>query len=61
MFGMGTWEIMVIMLAVLLLFGSKRLPGAARSLGKGINELRRAADEIKKDLNFDDIKRDLKG
>jgi TatA/E family protein of Tat protein translocase len=61
MFGMGTWEIMVILLAVLLLFGSKRLPGVARSLGKGVNELRRAADEIKKDLNFDDIKRDLKG
>lgn len=61
MFGMGTWEIMVIMLAVLLLFGSKRLPGVARSLGKGINELRRAADDIKKDLHFDDIKRDLNG
>lgn len=61
MFGMGTWEILVIMMAILLLFGSKRLPGVARTLGKGINELRRAAEEIKKDLNFDDIKRDLNG
>ncbi|MGP8330198.1 MAG: Sec-independent protein translocase subunit TatA/TatB [Methanosarcinaceae archaeon] len=61
MFGMGTWEILIIMVAVLLLFGSKRLPGVARSLGKGINELKKAADDIKKDFNFDDIKRDLNG
>jgi len=61
MFGMGTWEILVIMVAVLLLFGSKRLPGIARSLGKGINELKRAAEDIKKDLNLDEIKRDLNG
>ena len=59
MFGMGTWEIMVIMVAVLLLFGSKRLPGIAKSLGKGINELRKAAEDIKKDLNLDEIKKDL--
>jgi TatA/E family protein of Tat protein translocase len=61
MFGMGTWEILLIMVAILLLFGSKRLPGVARSLGKGINELKKAAEDIKKDLNLDDINRDLLG
>lgn len=61
MFGMGTWEIMVIMVAILLLFGSKKIPDVARSLGKGINELKKAADDIKKDLKIDDIDRDLRG
>ncbi len=61
MFGMGTWEIMVIMVAILLLFGSKRIPEVARSLGKGINELKKAAEDIKKDLKIDDIDRDLRG
>ena len=61
MFGMGTWEILVIMVAILLLFGSKRLPSVAKGLGKGINELKKAAEDIKKDLNLDEIKRDLKG
>lgn len=61
MFGLGTWELMVVMVAVLLLFGSKRLPSIARSLGKGINELKKAAEDIKKDINIDEINRDLKG
>ncbi|MBN2092951.1 twin-arginine translocase TatA/TatE family subunit [candidate division KSB1 bacterium] len=61
MFGMGTWEIMVIMVAILLLFGSKRIPEVARGLGKGINELKKAAEDIKKDLKIDDIDRDLRG
>jgi TatA/E family protein of Tat protein translocase len=61
MFGMGTWEIMVIMVAILLLFGSKKIPEVARSLGKGINEFKKAAEDIKKDLKIDDIDRDLRG
>jgi TatA/E family protein of Tat protein translocase len=61
MFGMGTWEIMVIMIAILLLFGSKKIPEVARSLGKGINEFKKAAEDIKKDLKIDDIDRDLRG
>lgn len=61
MLGMGTWEILVILLAALLLFGSKRLPEVARSLGKGINDLKKAADDIRRDLKIDDFDKHLRG
>lgn len=44
----GTGELIVIFLVVLLLFGGKRLPELAKSLGTGIREFKRAcsASEI---------------
>lgn len=38
----GTTEIIVILCLILLLFGGKRLPEFARSLGKGIREFKKA-------------------
>ena len=38
---MGTTELIVIFAIVLLLFGGKKLPGLARSIGQGINEFKR--------------------
>jgi sec-independent protein translocase protein TatA len=51
----GNWELILIMLAVLLLFGSKRLPELARGLGKGIQEFKKAADEVKEELKIDEL------
>lgn len=46
LFGMqGPWEIILILLIVLLLFGSKKLPELARSLGKSLNEFKRGQAE----------------
>ena len=42
----GTPEILVIMVAVLLLFGAKRLPEIARNLGKSMEMFRRAARDV---------------
>lgn len=39
---MGSGEIMVILVVVLILFGGKRLPEFAHSLGKGIREFKKA-------------------
>jgi sec-independent protein translocase protein TatA len=44
----GGPEIAVIILFVLILFGSKKIPDFARMMGKGMREFRRATDEIKR-------------
>ena len=44
---MGGSEIILILLAVLVLFGADKLPGSARTLGKGILEVKKATDDIK--------------
>jgi sec-independent protein translocase protein TatA len=46
MFGVGGWELFLIFLIVLLVFGAKRLPEIARSLGKATQEFRRAKNEF---------------
>lgn len=51
MFGIGTTELLVILFIILLVFGSKKLPELARGLGKGINEFKRASQEIQSELD----------
>ncbi|WP_066757600.1 Sec-independent protein translocase subunit TatA/TatB [Crocinitomix algicola] len=46
----GGFELIFILLAVLMLFGAKSLPSIAKTLGKGMREIRTATDEIKRDI-----------
>lgn len=46
----GGIELVVIVLIVLLLFGAKKIPELARGLGQGINEFRKASNDIKKEI-----------
>ena len=39
-------EIFIILLVVLLLFGANKLPEIARGLGKGMNEFKKATEDI---------------
>jgi sec-independent protein translocase protein TatA len=48
--GLGTSEVLVILVVVLLLFGAKRIPELAKGLGKGIREFKDATKEIKNDI-----------
>ncbi len=48
--GLGTWEILVIVLVILLLFGAKKIPELAKGLGKGIREFKDASREIKREI-----------
>ena len=41
---LGTWELILIVVIVVLLFGAKRIPEVARGIGKGIKEFRKALE-----------------
>lgn len=45
----GGWELIVILFIILLLFGAKKLPDLAGSVGRSIREFRRASDEALED------------
>ena len=55
-------EIFVILIIIVLLFGSKKIPELARGLGKGIRELKDASNEIKHEIHktTDEIQVDVK-
>lgn len=50
MFGLGIWEIALIGIVALLVLGPDKLPDAARSLGKALNDFRRAGEDMKRDI-----------
>ena len=51
MFGIGGGELMFIMFIVLMMFGSDKIPEIARTLGKGIAQLKNATNEIKSEIH----------
>ncbi len=51
--GLGPTEILLIFLAILLLFGAKRIPEIARGLGKGIREFKDATNDLKREMDVD--------
>lgn len=64
MFGIGVGELMFILLVVLLLFGSDKIPDVARGLAKGMSQIKNATNEIKseitKSVNDTGIVKDIK-
>ena len=52
--GLGMWEVILIFLVVLLLFGAKRLPEIGSSLGKGIREFKGSLRDIEGELRLPD-------
>ena len=49
MFGLGYQELLVILVIVLILFGARRLPDLARSLGSSVKEFKKGVTELTDD------------
>ncbi|MBL1214065.1 MAG: twin-arginine translocase TatA/TatE family subunit [Ignavibacteriae bacterium] len=55
MFGnLGFWEIFAIVLAILLLFGAKKIPELAQGIGKGMKEFKKAVKDVQEDIEITD-------
>lgn len=55
MFGnLGTGEIILIVLAILILFGAKKIPELAQGLGKGMKEFKKALKDVEEDIKTPD-------
>ena len=50
-FDFGSGEIMLIVIAVFLIFGPSKIPEMARGMGKFINDIKRASEDIKNEIN----------
>jgi sec-independent protein translocase protein TatB len=60
MFGIGMQELLLILVIALIVLGPKKLPDVAKSLGKALNEFKRATSDIKESLDLDDSLRTVK-
>jgi sec-independent protein translocase protein TatA len=60
-FDIGGGELFLIMMFILVFFGSKKIPELARGLGKGIREFKDASDGIRKEIQkeADKIQKDV--
>lgn len=51
MFGLigniGPWELILVLVIALIIFGPGKLPEVGRAIGKSVNEFRRASNEVK--------------
>ncbi|MDX2108661.1 MAG: twin-arginine translocase TatA/TatE family subunit [Verrucomicrobiota bacterium] len=48
--GLGTSELFIILIIVLVLFGAKRLPELAKGLGKSVKEFKKATQDVEEDI-----------
>ncbi|OGP57410.1 MAG: twin arginine-targeting protein translocase TatB [Deltaproteobacteria bacterium RBG_13_61_14] len=60
MFGIGPWEIVLILVIALLVVGPRRLPELMRDLGKFVAQFRSVTDEMRRELQLDEEVRRLR-
>ncbi|MBO7589196.1 MAG: twin-arginine translocase TatA/TatE family subunit [Bacteroidaceae bacterium] len=52
--GLGTSEILLIALIILLLFGARRIPELMKGMGKGVKSFKEGMKEVEKEINTPD-------
>ncbi|MFZ5645364.1 MAG: Sec-independent protein translocase subunit TatA/TatB [Bacillota bacterium] len=50
MFGIGPWELVLILIIALVVFGPGKLPDVGKALGNGLKEFRKASENIKEEV-----------
>ena len=50
MFGFGHWEILIILILVLIIFGAGKLPEIGAGLGKSIRNFKKGVADVEKDI-----------
>lgn len=58
MFGIGTGELVVILIVALIIIGPQKLPEIAKTIGKAVGEVKRATRDIQDELRLDDLLKD---
>lgn len=56
-FNLGFWEIVIIALIVLLIFGGKKIPELMKGLGKGVKNFKEGMKDVEEDVN--EIKKEI--
>jgi sec-independent protein translocase protein TatB len=58
MFGIGFTEMLIIGVVLLLAVGPRQLPALMKTVGKGLRDIRRAADDLRRSTGIDELMRD---
>ena len=58
--GLGGWEIAIIALVILLIFGGRKIPELMRGLGKGIKKFKEGIKESDAEKPEDDLQKQIK-
>ena len=58
MFGIGFGEMLIIGVVLLLAVGPRQLPALMKTVGKGIRDVRRAAEDLRRSTGIDELLRD---
>jgi sec-independent protein translocase protein TatB len=53
MFGIGTTEILIILVVALIVIGPKKLPDVARTLGKALGEFKRMSSDVRRTIDLE--------
>jgi len=56
----GTWEIVLIVLVIVLLFGGKKIPELMKGVGKGVKSFKEGMNEVEKEIKDVDASVDNK-
>jgi len=58
MFGLGSQEIILVLLVILVLFGAKKIPDMMAGLGKGIREFKKATRDVQDEITKEPEEKD---